>query len=258
MPAASFRSGALEYRLRFWIHLIVYALGFAAVPLLATYTPGLADALSLTPKSTWLVVTSLLAREQMLNFTAASYLLLAISVLFTGLGAWFRVWGAAYLGAGIVQSQAMQGGQRLLADGPYLRSRNPLYLGTLLHTVGIAILMPPAGALFAVAALWILQFRLALAEEPFLTARFGQPYLEYKAAVPRFLPVPEPLVPATGAQPRWGQAVLGECYVVGVFVTLACFGWEFNATPLYRGILISLGVSLIVRAFLPKATETAG
>ncbi len=80
----------------------------------------------------------------------------------------------------------------MLADGPYRRTRNPLYLGTLLHTLGVTILMPPSGAVFAVVLLWIFQVRLALAEEPFLAARFGQPYLDYKKAVPRFLPATKP------------------------------------------------------------------
>ena len=144
-------------------------------------------------------------------------------------------------------------GDVLLADGPYRRSRNPLYLGTLLHTVGVALLMPPAGALFAIAAIWILQVRLAMAEEPFLAGRFGEAYKRYEAEVPRFLPAPKPLVAAAGRRPHWVQALLGESYMIGVVITLAGFGWDFNAQPLMRGILISLGVSLVMRGFLPRA-----
>jgi protein-S-isoprenylcysteine O-methyltransferase Ste14 len=240
-----------EYRFRFWIHLIVYVLGFAAVPLLAQFTPGLLDALGLTAKSSWLVLSSVLARQGWLAFGDATVVLLCLALLFTGLGAGFRVWGAAYLGAGVVQSPTMQGVD-LLAAGPFRRTRNPLYLGTLLHTIGISLLMPPAGAVFSMALLWMFQFRLALAEESFLAARFGQPYLDFKARVPRFLPAPTPQVPAAGVSPRWGQALLGEFYVVGVFLTLGIFGWSFNATPLYRGILVSLGISLIARALLPQ------
>jgi protein-S-isoprenylcysteine O-methyltransferase Ste14 len=143
----------------------------------------------------------------------------------------------------------------MLADGPFCRTRNPLYLGTLLHTIGIAIIMPPSGAIFAVGLLWIFEVRLALAEEPFLAARFGQPYLDYKAAVPRFLPSPTPQVAAAGAKPHWLQAVLGEIYFPAIFLVLAIFGWSFNAQPLRQGVLISLGVWLIVRAFLPRASQ---
>jgi protein-S-isoprenylcysteine O-methyltransferase Ste14 len=240
-----------EYRFRFWIHAIVYALGFLAVPLITRYLPGIAEALALTSKSSWLVLSSILSRQGLLTFQNATLVLLLIAILFTGLGAALRLWGAAYVGSSIVQSSAMHG-DKMLADGPYRRTRNPLYLGILLHTVGIAILMPPAGALFAIIALWIFEIRLALAEEPFLAARFGQPYLDYKAAVPRFLPAPAPQVPSAGVAPHWLQSVLGELYFVGVFITLIVFGWSFNAQPLWRGVLISLGAALIAKALLPK------
>jgi protein-S-isoprenylcysteine O-methyltransferase Ste14 len=145
----------------------------------------------------------------------------------------------------------MHGGS-LLADGPYRRTRNPLYLGTLLHTLGIALLMPPSGAIVAVVLLWIFQVRLARAEEPFLTARFGQAYLGYAARVPRFLPVPTPQVPAAGAHPHWLSAIFAELYFLLAFLVLATLGWTFDGTTLRRAILISLGLWLIARAFLPR------
>jgi protein-S-isoprenylcysteine O-methyltransferase Ste14 len=245
------QASRFEYRFRYWIHLVIYVFGFLAVPAITRFTPGLADALSLTDKSSWLVLSSILSRQGLLAFQSATLVLLLIASVFTGLGAWFRLWGAAYVGSAIVNASTMQG-STMLSDGPYRRTRNPLYLGTLLHTIGIAILMPPAGAIFSIALLWIFQIRLALAEEPFLTTRFGKPYLDYKAAVPRFLPSPTPQVPAARNQPHWLQAVLGELYVIGVFLTIIIFGWNFNAQPLWRGILISLGASIVAKALLPK------
>jgi hypothetical protein len=116
--------------------------------------------------------------------------------------------------------------------------------------------MTPSGAIFAITLIWILQIRLALAEEPFLTARFGQPYLAYKAAVPRFLPSLRALVPAAGQQPHWLQAIVGELYFIAAFFVVAIFGWSFNTLTLRRGFLITLGAWLIVRAFMPaKKTE---
>ncbi len=38
----------------------------------------------------------------------------------------------------------------------------------------------------------------------------------------------------------------------GVFVSFAVLGWRYNSVLIIKGVLISLGVSLIVRAFLPK------
>lgn len=244
----------LEYRFRLWIHIFIYAIGFVAVPLIARYLPGLADAITLTSKSSWLVFSSILSRQGLLAFQNATLVLLLIAIAFTGLGAFFRLWGAAYIGSSIVQSNAMHG-NTMLADGPYRRTRNPLYLGTLLHTIGIAILMPPAGGAFAIIAIWIFEVRLALAEEPFLAARFGQPYLDYKSAVPRFLPAPAPQVPSAGIAPQWLQSLLGELYFVGAFLTLVAFGWSFNAQPLWRGLLISFGAAMIAKALIPRPAE---
>lgn len=243
------RASALEYRFRWLLHAVVFVIGF---------WPFWEPWVGFSTRSTWLVLSGWLARSGWLGFQAATMALLGLAIGFAALGAWLRVWGSAYVGASVVDSPSMHG-ERMLADGPYRRMRNPLYLGTLLHTIGISILMPPAGAVFAIAAIWVLQVRLALAEEPFLEARFGQPYAAYRDRVPRFLPSPKPLVAASGARAHWGQAVLGESYVVGAAITLACFGWSFNAMPLIRGILISLGISLVLRAFLPRAAkETAG
>jgi protein-S-isoprenylcysteine O-methyltransferase Ste14 len=248
-----------EYRFRFAIHVIIFVLGFGLVPLANRFTPGIIEALQVATRSTWLIAASILSRQHLLTFSTATVVLLIVALVFTGLGAWLRLWGAAYVGAHVVKSNEMHG-ERTLADGPYRRTRNPLYLGTLLHTIGLAILMPPVGAVLAIALVWIFQFRLALAEEPFLTAKFGEPYVTYKNAVPRFLHAPSPQVAASGAQPNWGQALLGELYFVGVFMTMAVFGWNFNADPLFRGILISLGAEIVAQAFLPhtKTPENAG
>src|SRR5579875_1603832 len=235
------KATALEYRFRFILHALLFALGF--------WAPW-CEALGWTRRSTWLVLASWMYELRLLSFGAATYVVLVVAIVLLALGAWMRVWGASYVGASVVQSRDMHG-EAMLADGPYRRTRNPLYLGTILHTVGLAMLMPPSGAIFALVLLWILQIRLALAEEPFLEQRFGSAYVAYRQAVPRFLPALTPRVPAAGKRPKWLQGVLGEIYVVGVVITFAVFGWGFNATTLQRGVLISLGGWIIVKALLP-------
>jgi protein-S-isoprenylcysteine O-methyltransferase Ste14 len=239
------KATALEYRFRFAIHAILFALAFSVFNL------PWAESLGLPTKSSWLVLSTMLSRQGFLSFTTASFAILIVALVFTGLGAWFRIWGSAYVGASIVQSGSMHG-ETLLADGPYRHTRNPLYLGTLLHTIGISLLTPPGGAVFLIATIWILQFRLALAEEPFLTARFGQSYLDYLARVPRFLPMPTPQVASAGAKPHWLLALAGEIYFLGAFITLAIFGTGFNPTPIRQGILISLGLWLVMIALIPR------
>ncbi len=143
-------------------------------------------------------------------------------------------------------------GEGIIAAGPFRYVRNPLYLGTLFHTVALALLMPPTGAVFCILAIGIFQLRLIAAEESFLTAKLGEPYLAYCAKVPRLAPALTPRIPASTIQPRWLLAFLGEIYMWGVVITFAILGWRYNSILLIKGVLVSLGISLIVRAFLPK------
>ncbi|HTV07646.1 MAG TPA: isoprenylcysteine carboxylmethyltransferase family protein [Candidatus Aquilonibacter sp.] len=235
-----------EYRFRWFLHAVIFTLGF--------WAPW-CDALGWTRLRTWLVLSSWLSRTGWLSFIAATDGVLIAAIVLLTLGAWLRVWGASYVGVSVVQSPQMHG-DALLADGPYRRTRNPLYLGTILHTCGLSILMPPSGAVFCIVLVWLLQVRLALAEEPFLTAGFGEPYMAYRNAVPRFLPAPSPQVPAAGKKPHWVQGVFGEIYMVGVVITYVVFGWNFNSMLMIRGVLISLGAWIVVKAFLPRPKET--
>jgi protein-S-isoprenylcysteine O-methyltransferase Ste14 len=244
MQPSPFRATAIEYKFRFILHGVIFAMAF--------YAPWMyLDHLHFTPNSTWLALSHELAQTGAVDFVAATRLILVFAIVLTALGAWLRTWGTAYIGVVIVQSRGMHG-EAMLADGPYRRTRNPLYLGTLLHTLGLAILLTPSGAIFLIVLIWIFQIRLALAEEPFLAAKFGQLYIEYVARVPRFLPSLAPRVPSAGDRPQWLQAIIGELYFTGVFLTFAVFGWSFNALPMKQGVLISLGIWLVVRAFLPR------
>jgi protein-S-isoprenylcysteine O-methyltransferase Ste14 len=232
----------LEFRFRFIIHALLYFCGFAFY-----WMPH-------AHESTWLVLTPLLERTGCLNFNAATITLLALAIFFAALGAFLRTWGAAYLGAGIVQSHGMHG-DSVLADGPYRHLRNPLYLGTFLHAFALALIMPPPGAIFVLLTIGLFQLRLIFAEEPFLAARLGQPYLDYCKRVPRLLFSPIPRVSPSGAQPYWLQAMLGEIYVIGVAISFAIFGWRYNAFLLTQCVLVSLGISLVVRAVMPRKSE---
>ena len=81
--------------------------------------------------------------------------------------------------------------KRLVVEGPYLHTRNPMYLalmsallgwllayqslGLLLYTIGV-------GSAFASFVIWY--------EEPHLRRQFGEQYDQYRARVPRWLPRP--------------------------------------------------------------------
>ena len=244
--------------MRYLLHGIIYALGFSAP---WNY------ALHLDPAGpnahVWGLLAINLSKVGMGNISTAFNVLLAVGIVFAFAGAGLRTWGSAYLGNDVVQDGGMHvpmsptpfaGAARteVLTVGPFRYLRNPLYLGTFLHTFALALLMPRSGAIFAIVAIGILQMRLILAEEAFLSVKIGEPYRAYCALVPRVLPRLRGSVASSGEQPRWGQAFLGEAYMWIVALSLAIGGWRYNASLLIQCVLVAFGVSLVLKAFTPK------
>jgi protein-S-isoprenylcysteine O-methyltransferase Ste14 len=77
---------------------------------------------------------------------------------------------------------------RIVAQGPYRFVRNPMYLGHLIFMLGLAVTFSSwlAAALLAFHTVWFHQ-RVVM-DEARLEARFGAPYLAYKARVKRWIP----------------------------------------------------------------------
>jgi protein-S-isoprenylcysteine O-methyltransferase Ste14 len=231
-----------EFRFRFFILAVIYFLGFAAP---WNYW------LHLDSIRTWQLLAAWPARSGWITFSNATIVVLFLGIVWAFKGAFLRTWGTAYLSPSVVQASALHG-EGVIAAGPYRYVRNPLYLGNFIHSLALALLMPPSGAIFCILAIIVFQLRLIAAEESFLTARLGEPYLAYCAKVARLVPAITPRVPASTLQPKWPTAFLGEIYMWGVVVTFAILGWRYNSILLIIGVLISLGISLIVRAFLPR------
>jgi hypothetical protein len=110
--------------------------------------------------------------------------------------------------------------------------------------------MPLYGAIFALITATIFLVVIIRAEESRLAATPG--YAEYAARVPRLLPSLRPRTPASSARPHWGRSLLGEIYYWGFALSFAIFLTQYNAQLIIRGVLLSLGVSLIVRALIFK------
>jgi protein-S-isoprenylcysteine O-methyltransferase Ste14 len=236
------KASTLEFRFRFLILAAIYFLGFVAP---WNYW------LHLDTIRTWQILAAWPARSGWISFSTATIVVLLFGIVCALTGAFLRTWGTAYLSPSVVHDSAMRC-EGVVAAGPYRYVRNPLYLGTFFHTFALALLMPPSGAIFCVLAVFLFQLRLITGEESFLTAELGEPYLAYSAKVPRLMPALTPRVPASTLQPKWPTAFLGETYMWGVVVSFAILGWRYNSILIIKGILVSLGISLIVRAFLPK------
>jgi protein-S-isoprenylcysteine O-methyltransferase Ste14 len=240
----------LEFRLRYLVHGAIYVLGFTA-PWNYLLNQGAGSAEFWSGKALWLPAALEIERAGWMSLTGASNLLLGLGVLFALAGAGLRTWGAAYLGTAVVKSAGMHG-DGVVADGPYRHLRNPLYLGTFLHTFALALLMPASGAVFAVVAIAVEQVRLIGGEEAFLEGKLGQRYLDYKTRVPSVWPTLRARVRSSGAGPAWGMAVLGEVYFWGVAVAFASVGMRYNALLVTQGVVVAAGVSLVARAFVPR------
>jgi protein-S-isoprenylcysteine O-methyltransferase Ste14 len=73
------------------------------------------------------------------------------------------------------------------AIGLYRLTRNPIYTGLFLSTIGSCALMPTPLNLVSAAIAIGLHHRIVLAEERFLDARFGQAWRDYRASVRRYI-----------------------------------------------------------------------
>jgi protein-S-isoprenylcysteine O-methyltransferase Ste14 len=240
------RASAFEFRFRLWISFAIIVVGFWApwIELLHWDSRG-------NHAWGWLVFELGGIR---ISATTGFALVTSLAIAAAALGAVLRVWGTAYLGTGTVFNAQMKAGD-VLADGPYRYMRNPLYLGSFLDIVAIAILMPPSGAAVSLVLLAIFLLRLILGEEAFLAPKLGETYAAYCKAVPRLIPSPRPRVAAGGRIPNWGRALLGEVFPLCLLVSFATLSWEYDANLLTRAVLICFGVSLVTRALLPSGTE---
>ncbi len=238
------KASAFEFRIRVWLHAVLIGVGFWAPWNMGQ--PVGANAHS------WGVLAAALA-PYVGDIVRAFDLLLVVAIVLATGAALLRTWGAAYLGAGVVQDGAMHAG--VVADGPYRYVRNPLYLGTFLHVVALGLLMSRSGAVFAIVTVAVLQVRLILGEEAFLTGQLGEPYREYCAMVPRLLPALRARVNATGRVARWGAAFVAEIYMWGVAGVFAFLGWRYNAGLLMQGVIVSFGAWILVRAVVPGKPE---
>lgn len=122
-----------------------------------------------------------------------------------------RTWATAYLHSRVVHGDTVQAAA-LVADGPYRRVRNPLYLGGVLMALGYATVPPLTGAVWMVGGVLAVSLALVAVEERALAASMPERFAAYRRAVPAFVPALAPRLPAGPARPAWGQAFLGELF----------------------------------------------
>ncbi|HEX9393986.1 MAG TPA: isoprenylcysteine carboxylmethyltransferase family protein [Gemmatimonadales bacterium] len=76
----------------------------------------------------------------------------------------------------------------VVMHGPYRFTRNPMYLGMTVLTIGGAVWLNTAWLLILlVPALAVMRWHVIAREEAYLEEKFGEPYREYKRRVRRWL-----------------------------------------------------------------------
>lgn len=212
-----------EFERRFWIISAIFLVGFCCF----RWDIGVLS---------WL---RYLLRPSKLSGESFSRIVLGVGALLVFLAAVLRTWASAYLRTEIVHDTS-QHAEALVADGPFRLTRNPLYLANVPMALGIGLLSTRAGCLFMVAASWLFVYRLIFREEAALNESQGESYRAYCRVVPRFWPALAPRVPASGRQPRWGQAFAGETFI-----------WLFGLAELTMAITLkaSIGIAVFVAGF---------
>jgi protein-S-isoprenylcysteine O-methyltransferase Ste14 len=241
-------ASAFEFRLRMAINSVIILLGFWA-PWIEPWGIG-----KRIPLVEWLALQ--LSRVGIASFSIATGALIALALLLAVVAAAFRISGAAYLGPNTVNSINMVAG-RVMVDGPYRFVRNPLYVGLWCMVAALAFLMPVTGALFAIVLITIFMIRLTRGEEAFLSARIGEPYTAYLHSVPRFIPRLRGAPPPSGTKPQWVRACIAELIPIGTLAGIIVYSRNYDLALAGRVILIFLGASLVVRAFLPGSVVSS-
>lgn len=242
------RASQIEFRLRLAIITAMVVLGFWS-PWIEAWGAG--RRISLLE---WSALE--LSRLGLFDFTVATPVVIVFAAAIAALGAVLRVWGTAWLGAGVVNSRTMIAGSAM-AGGPYRYVRNPLYLGTGLMIAAMSFAMPASGAVFTMVLLAVFQLRLIFGEEAYLSAQLGEPYQQYLSAVPRLFPRIRSNLPAAKGEPQWGRAVLAEINPIGVFLILAGLSWRYENVLMIKAFLICFGISLVTRALMPLKDAAA-
>jgi protein-S-isoprenylcysteine O-methyltransferase Ste14 len=108
---------------------------------------------------------------------------IALAVVGEGL----RIWASGHI----------EKTERLATGGPYAHTRNPLYVGSALMALGVAVASASPLVVIAVAAYFAALYPAVIREESaFLARRFPDEYAAWARDVPAFIPRP------TAAGPR--------------------------------------------------------
>lgn len=114
----------------------------------------------------------------------------SIGILLGGFGTVMIILALMTLSENNLTAKPYEGTSKIINQGMYKISRNPVYFGMVLILMAVFCLMGSITSLvvvFVFAA--IIDERIVKEEEAFMEAKFGQEYIQYKAKVSRWFPL---------------------------------------------------------------------
>jgi protein-S-isoprenylcysteine O-methyltransferase Ste14 len=213
-----------EFRHRTWFIFGIFCVGLACY-WLDPKVSGVLLARSLR---------SHIALLQTLSLQTSIRAVFLVGAFIVTLGGLIRAWGGAYLRAEVVHDSSVRT-ERLVADGPFRYSRNPLYLGLLIGVFGAGLLCSRTGWIIQMVLAIVFCYRLIFREEAELFRVQGDRFVAYCRAVPRLFPALNPRVSASGALPDWHEAF-----------TAQTTWWTIAAGEVGYAVTLRLGIALLV------------
>jgi protein-S-isoprenylcysteine O-methyltransferase Ste14 len=225
MPASDF-----EFRHRTWFIFGIFFIGLACYSFDPQYSGEvLAKALRLR--------VEFLQQHRLQGIIRGLFLIASVIV---ATGAMIRTWGAAYLHADVVHDSSLRS-ERLVADGPFRYTRNPIYFGSLIAVFGAGLLFSRTGWILQTVIAVVFCYRLIFREERELFRGQAEGFAAYCRAVPRLMPSPRPRVAASGARPHWRGTFAGQT---------PCWGIVAAEIAYALSLRLSLAISVALAAFL--------
>ncbi len=157
---------------------------------------------------TWVIPLLLLSASLALHRRDGGWAAYGVGIGLVALGEVVRFWAAGYIAKDSV----------IATGGPYAYVRNPLYFGSLLLAVGYGLVsgLGWIGVLGMLILFLVFHLAAIFYEEEFLTAKFGESYLEYRRRAPRLLPSPWPRTQGQGHY-EWAQALKNREHISALF-----------------------------------------
>ncbi len=120
--------------------------------------------------------------------TDKDYTWVSLGLLIYLSGSLFAIWARFTMNKfwGIPAQHDEERQTKLIADGPFSFSRNPIYLGILLLFIGFSLALRSYSILLVPVVFYVI-YKTILVEEKLLHKKFGKEYEKYMKKVPRFV-----------------------------------------------------------------------